>query len=290
VPAFNLNKGNQTAQNRLKLQKERTESEDLIMPDARRVPLSRIRRNPFQVRQDFDSPEALQALQELADDIRQRDILEPLVVRLIEEGDEEYYEIIAGERRFLAAGMAGKTHAPVMVKTNWSDREARLASLSENLQRRDLNLLEEVHFLLALENEYNYSAKQIGKLINKSESYVSKRLRLAHNPQKLKELSEKSMTLTEALLSKEELTPEDDQAETEEIPAYQNPATTTGKSTSRTKNTLRLAPFLRFHDTLYQVSRQLENQELPDDERQQLLEALVQIEEKLVVLRASLQD
>ncbi len=280
MSAFNLNKGNQTAQNRLKLQKERTEIEELAMPDARRVPLSRLRPNPFQVRQDFDSPAALQALQELADDIRKRDLLEPLVVRPIEENGEELYQIIAGERRFRAARLAGKTHVPVIVRDNWTDSDARMASLAENLQRRDLTLVEEVHFFLELENTSNLAAAQIARLINKSESYVSKRLRLAHNPQRLKELSERNLGLTEALLGSDDPTL-DDGPVVERVGPKQTAARQSAQN-------LRLVPFVRFRDVLEKTSRQLEQKELAGDERDQLLEELSQIEQDLSALKKTL--
>lgn len=289
MPAFNLNKGNQTAQNRLKLQKERTETEELAMPDARRVPLGRLRPNPFQVRQDFDSPEAQQSLQELAEDIRQRDILEPLVVSLIEEGDQEFYQIIAGERRFRAAQLAGKTHVPVIVKEKWSERETRLASLAENLQRRNLSLVEEVQFFQALETEYNYSARQISKLISKSESYVSKRLRLAQNPQKLQQLNEKNLTFTEALLGKDEQPASNNQPA---ISTSQNTETKPRPSTNPPplSNTVRLVPFARFRDVLERTSEQLTKRALADEERSLLLEEVNQIEQQLAVLKKSLKQ
>jgi ParB family chromosome partitioning protein len=289
VPAFNLNKGNQTAQNRLKLQKERTETEELAMPDARRVPLGRLRPNPFQVRQDFDSPEAQQSLQELAEDIRQRDILEPLVVSLVEEGDQEYYQIIAGERRFRAAQLAGKTHVPVIVKEKWTQQEARLASLSENLQRRNLSLVEEVQFFQALETEYNYSARQISRLISKSESYVSKRLRLAQNPQKLQQLNEKNLTFTEALLGKDE-----QPANTNPAPVVNNQITATPSQSATAQpplaKTVRLVPFVRFRDVLERTSEQLTKKALADEERSQLLEEVNQIEQQLAALKKSLKQ
>jgi ParB/RepB/Spo0J family partition protein len=291
VPAFNLNKGNQTAQNRLKLQKERSESDTRAMPDALRVPVGRIRPNPFQVRQDFDSPEAQQALAELAEDLRQRDILEPLVVRLIIENEQDFYEIIAGERRFRAARLAGKTTLPVIVKTNWTDRDARLASLAENLQRRNLSLVEEVQFFLALENEYNYSARKIGELINKSESYVSRRLRLASNPQKLAEMSDQGMRLGEMLISQEEAGPI---AKTNGEPPQgpeTTPASTAAKerpASRKVKQSLRLLPFTRFREAVERLSTQLTAETLGHQERERLVKELELIAEGINTLRASL--
>lgn len=290
MPAFNLNKGNQTAQNRLKLQKERSESDTLVMPDALRVPLGRIRPNPFQVRQDFDSPEAQQALEELAEDIRQRDILEPLVVRLVLEGEQEFYEIIAGERRYRAARLAGKTTLPVIVKTNWTDRDARLASLSENLQRRNLSLVEEVQFFLALENEYNYSARKIGELINKSESYVSRRLRLASNPQKLAEMSEQGMRLSEMLISQGETTLESKVNEpAQAAPTGTSPTEAKERPGNRkVKQSIRLLPFTRFREAVERLSTQLNEETLGQQERERLVKELELIADGINTLRSSL--
>lgn len=289
MSAFNLNKGNQTAQNRLKLQKERSESDVMLMPDALRVPIGRIRPNPFQVRQDFDTGEAQQALRELADDIRKRDILEPLIVRLLVEDNQDYYEIIAGERRYRAAQLAGKTTLPVIVKTNWTDRDARLASLSENLQRRNLSLVEEVQFFLALENEYNYTAKKISELINKSESYVSRRLRLASNPQKLAEMSDQGMRLSEMLLGQEETgpaPPESELAPTPEVDPTLSPKE--GSRTRKMKQSVRLLPFTRFREAVERLSNQLKAEQLGHQERERLVKELELIAEGVNLLRSSL--
>ncbi|HEX2914266.1 MAG TPA: ParB/RepB/Spo0J family partition protein [Chloroflexia bacterium] len=290
MPAFNLNKGNQTAQNRIKLQKEQAETEDLAMPDARRVPIEKVRPNPFQVRQDFDSDEAQAALQELAEDIRQRDVLEPLIVRPVQEKGEEHYLIVAGERRYQAAKIAKKTHLPVIIKENWTERDARLASLAENLQRRNLSLLEEVQFFQALENEYNYSARKIAQLISKSESYVSRRLRLAANPDKLAALSEKGMTITEALVSQEEPaeTPTPDTTTSENIPSENGTASATRARQVKQAQSIRLVTFSRFRLAIDKLSKQLEATELAKAERDMLVEELEQIEQGLSQLRASL--
>jgi ParB/RepB/Spo0J family partition protein len=289
VSAFNLNKGNQTAQNRLKLQKERSESDVLVMPDALRVPVGRIRPNPFQVRQDFDTAEAQQALRELADDIRKRDILEPLIVRLLVEANQDYYEIIAGERRYRAAQLAGKTTLPVIVKTNWTDRDARLASLAENLQRRNLSLAEEVQFFLALENEYNYTAKKISELINKSESYVSRRLRLASNPQKLAEMSDQGMKLSEMLFSQAEGGPIEAETKADPLAAVESTGSPKEKSrTRKLKQSVRLLPFTRFREAVERLSSQLQTEQPGPQERERLMKELELIAEGINLLRSSL--
>jgi len=138
---------------------------------AMTVPIGLVVENPNQVRKDFSSAEALEALEELANDIRQRGILEPLLVREV----DGQYEVIAGERRRRAAKIAELTELPVIVK-NADDRETRLIMLVENVQRRDLKPEEERDFFLVLQSEYNYSVSKLAELISKSTAYVSRRL------------------------------------------------------------------------------------------------------------------
>lgn len=124
--------------------------------------------NFFQVRQHFDQ----EALDELAEDIKERGILEPLLVRETEEGT---FEIIAGERRYRAAQAAGLTEVPVIVR-QMNDKEAQFATLAENLQRQDLDPKDEQRYFQQLQGEYNLSYAEIAKLINKSKGYVQNRL------------------------------------------------------------------------------------------------------------------
>lgn len=288
MAGFNLNKGNQTAQNRLKLQKEREATETLAMPDARRVPLDLLLPNPHQVRKDFESPEAQAALHELMEDIRERDVLEPLIVRPIQHDGQEYYEIIAGERRFRAAQLLKKKTVPVIIKENWSESEARFASLAENLHRRDLTLLEECQFFLALENERNMTAKQIAKLISKSESYVNRRLQLAHNPKKLEELAQKGKTLSDAL---EGRTQTEESAETASAKVTERAGAAKSKErlAPRSGNAdIRMIPFRRFRETLASYPSKLARQELDELELDLLEDELNQIEFEVARLKAQL--
>jgi ParB/RepB/Spo0J family partition protein len=142
--------------------KEKTIAGAIILPLSQLVP------NFQQVRQYFDEV----ALDEFAEDIKNNGILEPLLVREAEPGT---YEIIAGERRYRAAHKAGLTEVPVIVR-EMSDKEARLAMLSENLQRQDLDPRDEQRFFQALQHEYNYSITDLAKIVNKSRDYVRNRL------------------------------------------------------------------------------------------------------------------
>lgn len=132
------------------------------------VKIAQLVPNFLQVRQYFDEA----ALVELAEDIKARGILEPLIVRQAEPGT---YEIIAGERRYRAAQQAGLVEVPVIVR-QMDDREVRFAMLAENLQRQDLDPRDEQRFFQTLQTEYNLSIRDIAKLINKSKGYVENRL------------------------------------------------------------------------------------------------------------------
>ncbi len=134
------------------------------------VPIDRLTPNPNQPRKVIDEERDL----ELADNIRENGILEPLIVRETAEGQ---YEIVAGERRYRAARLAGKTTVPVIVK-NYDDEQAQLVSVIENLQRVDLDALDEAHYFKFLSDNYNYSYRKIAAMIHRSYSYVSDRMRL----------------------------------------------------------------------------------------------------------------
>jgi ParB family chromosome partitioning protein len=114
------------------------------------------------------------ALQELADSIREHGLLQPIVVRAI-EGDR--YEIIAGERRFRAAALAQLQKVPVILK-DVSDENALAIALIENIQREDLNPLEEATAIRRLLEEFNYTHEQAAQAIGRSRSATSNLLRL----------------------------------------------------------------------------------------------------------------
>lgn len=132
------------------------------------VPIKMLVPAKIQVRKSF--PE--EALQELAADIKERGILEPILVREDEEGN---YEIIAGERRYRAAKLAGLNEVPVIVKT-LEEKELRFTQLAENLQRQDLNPIEEREAFVQLQAEFNLSITALAKMVNKSRDYVRDRI------------------------------------------------------------------------------------------------------------------
>ena len=128
-----------------------------------------IRPNPSQPRKLFRQ----EALEELASSIRQHGILQPLSVRKVESG----YELIAGERRLRAAQMAGLTDIPCIIMT-MDDKESGMAALVENLQRQDLDFIEEARGISYLMDQWNMSQEQVARVLGKSQSAVANKLRL----------------------------------------------------------------------------------------------------------------
>ena len=128
-----------------------------------------IRPNPSQPRKLFRQ----EALEELASSIRQHGILQPLSVRKVECG----YELIAGERRLRAAQMAGLTDIPCIIMT-MDDKESGMAALVENLQRQDLDFIEEARGISYLMDQWNMSQEQVARVLGKSQSAVANKLRL----------------------------------------------------------------------------------------------------------------
>lgn len=136
------------------------------------VPVNLLVANPRQIRQDYTSEGAVAELAELAADLAERGILEPLLVRV---SGQQQYELIAGERRYRAAKMAGLVEVPVIVK-EVTEQEADLIMLVENVQRKDLSPQDEQLFYQRLQAQYNLGIGEIAGLIHKSESYVRRRL------------------------------------------------------------------------------------------------------------------
>ncbi len=137
--------------------------------EFRRIPLRQIAKNPHQPRKLFDP----QALQSLADSIRQYGIITPLTVRQVGEG----YELVSGERRLRAAAMAGLQVVPCYIVTV-SDQESALMALLENLQRKDLDCFEEALFLRRLCSEFHMTQQEAAQRVGKTQSAVANKIRL----------------------------------------------------------------------------------------------------------------
>lgn len=140
--------------------------------NGRRLPTGALRPNPHNPRRTFSDAE----LDELAASLRERGIIQPIVVRQ-PRGATGDYEIIAGERRWRAAQRAGLHEVPVVV-VEATDAEALQLAIIENVQRADLNALEEAQGYRALIDEYGNSQEDIAKIVGKSRSYVANTLRL----------------------------------------------------------------------------------------------------------------
>jgi ParB family chromosome partitioning protein len=133
--------------------------------------------NRSQPRKHFDESK----IQELADSIREKGILEPLMVRRVEQG----YELILGERRWRAAQKAGLHEVPVIVK-DLPDREVLEISLIENLQREDLNPIEEAEAFKRLTEEFDLSQEELSKRIGKDRATIANTLRLLKLPSEIR--------------------------------------------------------------------------------------------------------
>ena len=139
----------------------------------RRVPLPKVRPCPFQPRKEFSAD----SLRELADSIREQGIVQPLVVR--EQGD--HYELIAGERRWRAAQLAGLTDVPVLVRQA-DDRTVLELALIENLQRENLNPVEEAQGYAQLIELFQFTQEEAARRVGKSRAVVANALRLLKLP------------------------------------------------------------------------------------------------------------
>jgi ParB family chromosome partitioning protein len=135
----------------------------------RQLPIDQIQRSPFQPRVSFNK----ESLQELADSIRQQGILQPVVVRPKGEG----FELVAGERRWRAAQLAGLQEIPAVVK-ELPDEAAAAIALIENIQREDLNPLEEASALQRLADRFTMTHQQIAEAVGRSRVGVTNMLRL----------------------------------------------------------------------------------------------------------------
>jgi len=155
-----------------------------VAPDEgmQQVAVSAIRPNPYQPRREFDAA----ALQELADSIARHGVLQPLVVRAAASG----YELIAGERRWRAAQMAGLSEVPVVLRACDDGRLLEIA-LVENLQREDLNAIEEAEAMHSLGETRGLTQEQIAEVIGRSRSSVANSLRLLGLPDQVKEMVRK---------------------------------------------------------------------------------------------------
>jgi len=142
----------------------------------RQIPLDLLDPNPFQPRMAFDQ----EALEELAASIRARGILQPILARAHPTKPDRFY-IVAGERRWRAAALAGMHEVPAIVR-EMSDADAAVAALIENLQRSDLNPIEEAEGYSRLLDELEITQEKLGEAVGKSRAHITNVLRLLNLP------------------------------------------------------------------------------------------------------------
>ncbi|MGC6589614.1 ParB/RepB/Spo0J family partition protein [Paenibacillus sp. Dod16] len=142
------------------------------------IPFSQLRANPYQPRKTFND----EAIQELAESIRQHGVIQPIIVRSVLKG----YEIIAGERRFRASQYCGKATIPAVVRS-FSDQQVMEIALIENLQRENLNAMEIAVAYQGLMEQFSLTQEELSLKVGKSRSHIANFLRLLSLPEEVKD-------------------------------------------------------------------------------------------------------
>ena len=155
-----------------------TEKDSNYINDA--IPINKIQANPHQPRKDFNDSK----MEELVLSIKEKGILQPIAVRELKNGN---YEIIAGERRYRASKSIGLKSIPAYILSVEDESEIMEFALIENIQRDDLNPIEESEAYASLKSKYNLSQKEISKKVGKSRSLIANSLRLLKLPSSIKE-------------------------------------------------------------------------------------------------------
>ncbi len=163
--------------------------ETKVETSTNKLSLSDIVPNKYQPRKNFEE----ENLEDLTNSIKERGVIQPIIVRH-SSSDSSKYEIIAGERRWLAARKAGLHNIPVVV-TEADDLKSLEFAIVENVQRHDLNPLEEAQGYKRLIDEFSYDQEKVSKFIGKSRSYITNSLRLLNLPEEiLKFIEERKLT------------------------------------------------------------------------------------------------
>ena len=155
---------------------EKIETKQKVINNQNKALIGSLNRNRYQPRVNFDEKE----LDELSQSIKKNGIIQPIAVR-VDRDDLEKYEIIAGERRWLAAQKAGLHEVPIII-LELDDNEAFEVAIIENIQRDDLNTIEEAKAFKRLSDEFGYDHEKIARYMSKSRSHVSNTLRLLTLP------------------------------------------------------------------------------------------------------------
>ena len=155
-------------------------TEETIIKEVDKIDINKIEPNSLQPRKSFNED----SLQELADSIKQHGMIEPLIVQ---KGKKGFYQIIAGERRWRASKIAGIKEVPVIVK-EYSSQEVVEIALIENLQREDLNPIEEAEAYHSLIEEYNLKQDEVAEKVSKSRVAITNALRLLKLDARVREM------------------------------------------------------------------------------------------------------
>lgn len=162
-------------------EKKATPKEEILEAGPIMVKINKVEPNREQPRKDFDED----ALMELADSIKQFGVLQPILV----QKKKDYYEIIAGERRWRAAKLAGLKEVPIIVK-EFTEQEIVEISLIENIQRENLNPIEEAQGYFELMESFGMTQDEISKTVGRSRSAVANAIRLLNLPEKIRDMLE----------------------------------------------------------------------------------------------------
>ena len=145
------------------------------------IPVEQIKPGSWQARKNFDAND----LEDLSNSIKSKGILSPILVTQSNDKNVSSYDLIAGERRWRAAQMAKIHEVPCIVVNDVDANSASVMSLIENIQRKDLNVIEEAQGLNELINQHNYTQESAGKIVGKSRVYITNSLRLLKLPEKI---------------------------------------------------------------------------------------------------------
>ena len=167
-----------------------------------KISLKKIRAGVYQPRQHFEETE----LQDLADSIKEHGVIQPIILR---KTDDDFYEIIAGERRFRASKIANLTEIPAIVR-KFSDNDALEIAIIENVQRSDLSPTEEARGYQRLMKEFTYTQEIVAKKVGKSRAHIANLLRLLTLPEKVREyLDSKQISMGHARAIINSINPEE---------------------------------------------------------------------------------
>jgi ParB family chromosome partitioning protein len=260
------------------------------MPDVRELPLVLIEPNPRQSRQVFD----IGALQELAESIRQHGVIEPIVVR----PTGARYEIVAGERRYRAAGMAEQTSIPARIMALDAEQAAIITAI-ENLQREDLDIEDEARQFAYLLEVTGLSQRKLAAMLGVNHIYLSRRVKLLKRPDILEEYRSGRMKLHDAIASIDDGSEDDAESvsqgnseddvvliEREDLPGYIVSRGKAGSAQASNRTPFRWRPATQFRTWLTRITPE----QIPPDERASFKVQIKEIKSKLDEWERSLEE